>query len=135
LKTPPVFWPLLLSVKAGAFVASDRPEGGLELIDQAIEITGDRNLQYPEFALVKGDLLLALSDAGGAESCFRSAYDVAESLGLRMPQLRAATRLTRLGRVGTDVLRSVYGTFSQGLEMLDLVEARALLAEADARVV
>jgi predicted ATPase/class 3 adenylate cyclase len=135
LKTPPVFWPLLLSVKAGAFVASDRPEGGLELIDQAIEITGDRNLQYPEFALVKGDLLLALSDTAGAESCFRSAYDVAESLGLRMPQLRAATRLTRLGRVGTDVLRSVYGTFSQGLEMLDLVEARALLAEADARVV
>jgi hypothetical protein len=33
------------------------------------------------------------------------------------------------------VLRSVYGTFSQGLEMPDLVEARALLAEADARVV
>ena len=135
LKTPPVFWPLLLSVKAGAFVASDRPAGGLELIDQAIEITGDRNLQYPEFALVKGDLLLALSDPGAAELCFRSAYDVAESLGLRTPQLRAATRLTRLGRVGTDVLRSVYGTFTQGLEMPDLVEARAVLDEVDARVV
>jgi predicted ATPase/class 3 adenylate cyclase len=134
LKTPPVFWPLLLSVKAGAFVASDRPEGGLELIDQAIEITGDRNLQYPEFALVKGDLLLALSDAGGAESCFRSAHDVAESLGLRMPQLRAATRLTRLGRAGTDVLRGVYGTFTQSLEVSDLVEARAVLDEVDARV-
>jgi predicted ATPase/class 3 adenylate cyclase len=129
LKTPPVFWPLLLSVKAGAFVQSDRPEGGLDLIDQAIAITGERSLQSPEFALVKGDLLLALNDNRGSESCFRSAYDVAESLGLRMPQLRAATRLTRLGRVGTDVLRSVYGTFTQGLERPDLVEARAVLDE------
>ena len=141
LKTPPVFWPLLLSVKAGAFVQSDRPESGLDLIDQAIAITGDRNLQYPEFALVKGDLLLALGDPGGAESTFRRAFDVAEGLGLSMSQLRAATRLTRLWRAamkrpdGTDELRDLYETFTEGLETRDLVEARAVLDEVDARVV
>jgi predicted ATPase/class 3 adenylate cyclase len=140
LKTPPVFWPLLLSVKAGAFALSDRPGGGLDLIDQAVEITGERNLQYPEFALLKGDLLLALAHADDAESQFRSAFDAAGSLGLRMPQLRAATRLTRLRRAerkrpaGTDVLRGVYETFTEGFDTPDLVEARAVLDEADARV-
>jgi predicted ATPase/class 3 adenylate cyclase len=141
LKTPPVFWPLLLSVKAGAFVQSDRPESGLDLIDQAIAITGDRNLQYPEFALVKGDLLLALGDPGRAETSFRRAFDVAEGLGLSMAQLRAATRLTRMRRAGmkrpdgTDELRDLYETFTEGLETRDLVEARAVLDEVDARVV
>jgi predicted ATPase/class 3 adenylate cyclase len=141
LKTPPVFWPLLLAIKAGALIPSDRPESGLDLVDNAIEVTGGRSIQYPEFALLKGELLLAVGDAGGAESHFQSAYDVAEGLGLRLPQLRAATRLTRLSRAarkrpdGTDALRSVYQTFNDGLDLPDLVEARAVLDEVDARVV
>jgi predicted ATPase/class 3 adenylate cyclase len=141
LKTPPVFWPLLISVKAGAFVLSDRPESGLDLIDEAIEITGERNIQYPEFALVKGDLLLASADADAAEARFRSAFDVAEGLALRMPQLRAATRLTRLRRAarkrpdGAETLRGIYQTFTQGFDLPDLVEARTVLDEVDARVV
>ena len=140
LKTPPVFWPLLLSVKAAALALSGRPEGGLELIDEAVAITGVRNIQFPDFALLKGDLLLALADAEAAESSFRSAFDVAEGLGLRMPQLRAATRLTHLRREagrrpdGTDALRDVYRTFTEGFEAADLVEARAVLDEVDGRV-
>jgi predicted ATPase/class 3 adenylate cyclase len=140
LKTPPVFWPLLLSVKAGAFAVSGRPGGGLELIDAAVEITGARNIQFPDFALLKGDLFLALAHNDAAESRFRSALEVAESLGLRMPQLRAATRLARLRRAagippdGTDALRDVYRTFTEGFETPDLVEARAVLDEVDARV-
>jgi predicted ATPase/class 3 adenylate cyclase len=140
LKTPPVFWPLLLSVKAGALALSGRPEGGLDLIDQAVEITGKRNIQYPEFALIKGDLLLALADTDAAESALRSSFDAAEGLGLRMPQLRAATRLTRLrraagkGREGIDTLRDVYQTFTEGFDAADLAEARAVLDEVDARV-
>ena len=140
LKTPPVFWPLLLSVKAAALALSGRPEGGLELIDEAVAITGVRNIQFPDFALLKGDLLLALADAEAAESSFRSAFDVAEGLGLRMPQLRAATRLTHLRREagrrpdGTDALPDVYRTFTEGFEAADLVEARAVLDEVDGRV-
>ena len=58
-----------------------------------------------------------------------------------MPQLRAATRLTRLRRVGrkrpdgAETLRAVYQTFTQGLDMPDLVEARTVLDGVDARVV
>jgi predicted ATPase/class 3 adenylate cyclase len=140
LKTPPVFWPLLLSVKAGALGLSGQPAGGLELVDEAVAITGDDHIQFPDFALLKGDLLLALADASGAESRFRSAFEIAESLGLRMPQLRAATRLTRLRRAarkrpdGSDVLRDVFETFTEGFETPDLVEARAVFNEVDAQV-
>jgi predicted ATPase/class 3 adenylate cyclase len=140
LKTPPVFWPLLLSVRTRAFALGGRPTDGLPLIDEAIEMTGEDNLLYPEFALLKGDLLLALADADGAEPWFQSAFAAAADLGARMPQLRAATRLTRFGRgagkraEGADVLLGVYETFTDGFDTPDLVEARAVLDEAGARV-
>jgi predicted ATPase/class 3 adenylate cyclase len=140
LKTPPVFWPLLLSVRAGALAVGGRPADGLELINEAIAMTGEGNILYPEFALLKGDLLLALADADGAEHWFQSAFDVAGDLGVRMSKLRAATRLSRLWRAagkrpdGTDELRGVYETFTEGFDTLDLLEARAVLDEVDARV-
>jgi predicted ATPase len=141
LKTPPVFWPLLLSVRARGFALGGRPGDGLPLIDEALEMTGKGNILYPEFALLRGDLLLALADADGAEPCFQSVFDVAGDLGVRMPQLRAATSLIRLWRaVGkrldeTDMLRRVYETFTEGFDTRDLVEARAVLDEVDARAV
>jgi predicted ATPase/class 3 adenylate cyclase len=141
LKTPAVFWPLLLSLKAGAFGLSGRPADGLELVGEAIEIMGEDNIredniQFPDFALLKGDLLLGLADAEAAESHFRGAFEIAERLGLRMPQLRAATRLARLQKRpdATDVLRDVYETFTEGFETRDLLEARTVLDEVDARV-
>jgi predicted ATPase/class 3 adenylate cyclase len=134
LKTPPVFWPLLLSVRARGFALGDRPADGLDVIDQAIELYGGRwNILYPEAPLLKGDLLLALSGADAAEPWFQSAFDVGKEVGARMSQLRAATRLTRLWRAagkrpdGTDELRGVYETFTEGFDTPDLVEARAVL--------
>src|SRR5439155_26869284 len=112
----PVFWPLLLSVRAGAFAAGGRPADGLPLIDEAIHMTGEANVLYPEFALLKGDLLLAVADPDSAEHWFQSVFDVAGDLGVRLPKLRAATRLTRLRRAtgkrprGPDLLRGVYQT-------------------------
>ncbi|HMB18875.1 MAG TPA: adenylate/guanylate cyclase domain-containing protein, partial [Gaiellaceae bacterium] len=141
LKTPPVFWPLLLSLKAGALGLSGRAAGGLELVDEAVAIMGEDNIQedniqLPDFALLKGDLLLGLADAQAAESHFRGAFEIAERLGLRMPQLRAATRLARLRKRpdATDVLRDVYETFTEGFETPDLLQARMVLEEVDARV-
>jgi predicted ATPase/class 3 adenylate cyclase len=141
LKTPPVFWPLLLSVRAGAFAAAGRPADGLPLIDEAIHMTGEANVLYPEFALLKGDLLLAVADPDSAEHWFQSVFDVAADLGVRLPRLRAATRLTRLRRAtgkrprSPDLLRGVYQTFTEGFDTPDLAEARAVLDDVDARVV
>jgi predicted ATPase/class 3 adenylate cyclase len=128
LRTPPVFWPPLLYVKAIARGLGGRPGDGLHLIEEAMRIVGDDNLQYPEFALLQGDLLLGMGDADGADVRFRRAFDVAEVLGLRTPQLRAATRLSQHGRTeDIELLRGVYETFDEGFESPDLEDARAVL--------
>ncbi|HSE82120.1 MAG TPA: adenylate/guanylate cyclase domain-containing protein [Gaiellaceae bacterium] len=139
LTTPPIFWPLLLSVRARGFALAGRPDEGLPLIDEALELTGADDFLHPEFALLKGDLLVALDDADAAEPLFQSALEVARDLTLRTPQLQAATRLTRLRRAAGKPaeigdLRAVYETFADGLDTRDLAEARAVLAEADAPV-
>ena len=140
LKTPPVFWPLLLSVKATAFGLSGRPDDAIELIREATEVTGEDDIQYPVFALIEGDLLLAARDSDAAASRFRAAFDAAERSEFRLPQLRAATRLARLARTAREqperieLLRDVYETFTEGFDTPDLVEARAVLDEVDARV-
>jgi predicted ATPase/class 3 adenylate cyclase len=140
LKTPPVFWPLLLSVRAGGFARAGRSAEGVDLIDEAIEMIGEGHFLYPEFGLLKGDLLLALADAAGAEALFQSALDAAGVLEVLMPRLRAATKLTRLRRAGgkhpagTETLREIFETFTEGFETPDLLEARAVLDDVEARV-
>ena len=134
MKTPPVFWPQLLSIKAGAHALAGRLAEGLDLLDEALELAarGDTSL-IPEFSVVKGDLL-TFSGAPDAEAAhwFHQAYDGAESVGARMTQLRAGIRLCRLwrsqGRSDADrLLRSVYDTFTEGFGTADLTEARDLL--------
>ena len=140
LETPPVFWPILQSIRAAAVGLSGRPADGLDLVDESIELSGEDNIAYPEFALLKGDLLLAVGDEDAAERCFRSGLRVATRFGLRMPQLHAGVRLTRLergsGKQGdwAAVLQDVYATFTEGLDTPDLEEARATLDEVGVRV-
>jgi predicted ATPase/class 3 adenylate cyclase len=139
LKTPPVFWPLLLSVRARGFALGGRPNDGLPLIDEALEIMSEGSFLYPELNLLKGDLLVALDDADAAEPLYQSALEVARDLGARTPQLQAVTRLTRLRRAAgnqaeTAMLRAIYETFTEGYDTTDLAEARAVLDTADARV-
>jgi predicted ATPase/class 3 adenylate cyclase len=131
-RTPPVFWPLFLYMRARGYVSHDRPERGIDLIDQAIAIEGDGPI-YPEYALLKGDLLLAVPDTEAAETWFQSAYEVARRHGVRIAQLRAAARLTQLRRAagkvpdGSEMLREVYESFTEGFDTRDLTEARDLL--------
>jgi predicted ATPase len=143
LRSPPVFWGMLLWVDAGARYGAGRPAEALGSIDEAIRImsSDDRGSLLPEFRVLKGDALLALaadggSDVASAEQCFQQAFDHAASLKARMSQLRAATRLCRLRRekTGQDAavraLASVYATFTEGFATADLIEARDLLGEA-----
>jgi predicted ATPase/class 3 adenylate cyclase len=135
LKTPPVFWPLLLSLHAGAYGRSGRPADGLNLIDEAIEIAGSGLTLIPEFYILKGDLLVGLpgADDESAETWFQRAFDVAHGLDARMSQLRAAIRLCRRRRDqrgalhAQRVLYGVYDKFTEGFTTADLIEARALV--------
>ena len=137
LKTPPVFWPLLLYVQAGACARAGHAAEGLALIDEALEVAGGGSgaTLLPEFELLKGDLLAGVDgELPGAERSFQRAFDVARDLDARMSQLRAATRLCRLARepragdVAGGRLRAVYESFTEGFATRDLIEAGELLA-------
>ena len=67
LRSPPVFWPFLLFVDAGASHRAGRPADGLGPLDAAIEIMspGPGTTMLPELHLLKGDLLAALAAGDG----------------------------------------------------------------------
>ena len=68
-----------------------------------------------------------------AEPWFQRAFDIAQDIGARMPQLRAAFRLCRLwqngdkAELGLRTLRAVYDTFTEGFTTADLKEATQLI--------
>jgi tetratricopeptide (TPR) repeat protein len=134
LKTPPVFWPMLRALEAGAYAQAGRVEEGLAMVDEALEIAGrgSGTTMVPEFQLLKGDLLLALGHDADPEPWFQQVFDIAQRLDARMSQLRAAVRLCRLrsdrdGGESAAQLHAVYSTFTEGFTTADLTEARALL--------
>jgi predicted ATPase/class 3 adenylate cyclase len=137
LRTPPVFWPLILVVRAGACARCGRPAEGLGLIEEAIEIAdqGSGLTLVPEFYVLRGDLLLLLPEenGAGAEAWFQRAFDIAQELDARMTQLRAAIGLCRTQQKqgdsenGARLLSAVYETFTEGFMTPDLIDARELL--------
>jgi predicted ATPase/class 3 adenylate cyclase len=137
LRTPPVFWPLILFVQAEACARCRRPSEGLGLIEEAIEIadTGSGLTLLPEFYSLKGDLLrlLPAADGPGPGSWFQQAFDVARDLDARMIQLRAAIGLCRSQQEPGDaphageLLSAVYATFTEGFTTRDLIDAADLL--------
>jgi predicted ATPase len=137
LKTPPVFWPLLLYVQSGACAQAGRTAEGLAHIQEALDVAagGSGTTLVPELQLLKGDLIAGGPEGNraAAEPCFQRAFDVARNLEARMSQLRAAIRLCRLSREwgdaeqGCRVLSNVHQSFTEGFTTADLVEAGQLL--------
>jgi predicted ATPase/class 3 adenylate cyclase len=134
MRTPPVFWPQLVAIKAGAHALAGKVVEGLVLLDDALELAAHGyTSSLPEFSLLKGDLLTVAGAADAdAAHWFQRAFDGAGIQGLRMTQLRAALRLCRLWRTeGRDdadrLLRNVYDTFTEGFATADLTETRGLL--------
>ena len=131
LTTPPVFWPPLQAVRAQGFSLAGRPDQALELVDEAIRLVGENGL-YPEFRILKGDILDALSEPAAAEASYRAAKRGARMVGAHLTELGALIRLVRHSGDAGDLeeLGTVYGTFSEGFDQPELVEARALLGSA-----
>jgi adenylate cyclase len=140
LRSPPVFWPILLSIHAAACLHAGRPAEGLPLVEAALEIMspGAGSTLLTEFQILKGDLLSALAAEQGredseAERWYGLALQRAHELGARIAELRAATRLCRVLQPGEAydtarrTLADVYATFSEGFNTRDLIEARELL--------
>ena len=128
---------MLLYVQAGVCGQVGKPEQGLALLDEAMEIASHwtGRAMLPEFLRVKGDLLLAVApdNAPEAEGWLQQALEVARELDARMLELRVAISLSRLWRAqgraerSRQVLSEVYKTFTEGFATNDLIEAKELL--------
>jgi class 3 adenylate cyclase/tetratricopeptide (TPR) repeat protein len=124
---------------AQSYANAGRTEEGLAELDNglvAITRTGGV-VEEPEILRLKGELLL--TRRGGeieqAEAPFRAALEVARSQGSKWWELRSTVSLARLLR-DTDrrdeartLLSEIYNWFTEGLELPDLREAKALLDE------
>lgn len=134
LSTPPVFWPSLLGLIADGAVLAGQPDRALQLVDEAMAVTGSDEAAAATFLVLRGDILVLLDrDPAEAEACYRSAIAGARSLDYRLLELRATTRLVELMRArgvqpdGRVELRAVYATFTEGFDEPELLAARRAL--------
>ncbi len=87
----------------------------------------------PEAYRGHGEYLLGISDATGAEACFRRAIDLARTQGARAWELRGAISLAKLQRDRGQVedavilLENIIGSWTEGLQDADPAAARRLL--------
>lgn len=132
--------PHYLALLAEAYGTIGQVTEGLRVLDEAlavVEQTGERRHEAELYQL-KGELLLQAVGRGGsavteAARCFRQALAIAHRQQTKALELRTAMSLGRLwqrqGKRATarQLLAPVYGWFTEGLDTLDLQEARALL--------
>lgn len=129
------WFPHTLALVAEAHLRAGRAREGLQHLAEALTRAerNDERWFAAEALRLKGELRLALGDAGAAEACFRQAAEVARAQGARMWELRAAMSLARLWRrqgrsaEARRLLAPVHGAFTEGLDLPDLKEAEALL--------
>jgi class 3 adenylate cyclase/tetratricopeptide (TPR) repeat protein len=119
---------------ADAYARAGLPERGLAVMAEIPEQALD-TVYGPEVHRCRGALLLSQGDAHAseAETCFRSALELARRGGYRSLELRAATGLSRLlaqhgGREeARRILGDVYSWFTEGFDTADLRDAKKLL--------
>jgi class 3 adenylate cyclase/predicted ATPase len=131
--------PYLLGMIAEAYAEIDEPETGLRLIAEGLtkaDSSGERWWE-PELLRIQGRLLVTSRVPRTAEggSCLRAAVATARQRGARGLELRAANSLSGwlAGQGQASEARAVllepYRSFTEGLDTLDLQEARHLLGE------
>jgi hypothetical protein len=142
-----------LVLLAQGYARAGKVEAAMAALDQALAWMGQTGICMLEAEThrLRGELLLAGRSPGtetsdsavgsAAEVCFRRAIAVARRQEARWWELRATVSLCRLLKErkapqDTDcaeafqTLAEIYGRFTEGFEMPDMREARALLAEA-----
>ena len=139
LKTPPIFWPLLLLLKAGIFIQANKHREVLDVIEEAFSIIGQAigNPMLSELYRLKGDVLLIVSpeEQSQAEILFNQALELARKHKTTTYELRAAVSLSQLwskkGKVkeSRKILSEVCNKFTESSETVDLTEAREFLSE------
>ncbi len=131
--------PLFLLLHARALTLAGKTAEALGLITTALQIASTMGTYWFEAELhrVKGELLLALdkANAGEAQTCFERALAVAHKQGAKALELRACISMVRLARqhgesgTATAQCAALYEWFTEGLNTVELTEARELLRD------
>jgi adenylate cyclase len=124
---------LLIGRLADACAAAGHAADALAAVEDALGAVGEEEVWRPDLLGLRGDLLAHQGDDVAAEAAYRDALERAHAMGALLFELRAATGIARLlhrrGRAGEAhaLLAPVYTRFTDGFELRDLVEARAIL--------
>jgi class 3 adenylate cyclase/predicted ATPase len=131
--------PVILGSLAHLQLVAGQAALALQTIEGALGVAeaSDQHLHDAELYRLRAECFLQLSErrVEDAEAELRRALEIARSQQSRSLELRTATSLARLwqGRgkhaEARDLLQPVYDWFSEGFEMPDLLDAKALLEE------
>ena len=134
-----IFTPYALALLAQALSKNGQLHEGLTALDEAIDSSRDFPSAYwsAELFRLKGELLFqqGASKVAGVEVCFRKSLTIAQDQNAKSLELRAAIGLARLwcdqGKHAEahDLLAPIYDWFTEGLDTIDLKNAKLLLDE------
>jgi class 3 adenylate cyclase/predicted ATPase len=126
-----------LALLAEIYLRHNRIDEGLSTIDDALKlaVAGGERFRHAELLRLKGELLLRQSDQSvpAAEQCLCEALKIAQDQHATMLELRAATSLARLWKTlnkadeAMRILQPVYTRFHEGVDSLELSEAKTVL--------
>ena len=129
-------FPVYYEMLAEAYGLSDKPEPGLALIDDAVDMADRTGLQYwsAELFRRKGELLMQCGAGAAAEAaqCFARASAIAAAQEARSLLLRIAMSRVRHGGAASAIaeLRQARLWFTEGFDTADLKQADIILREA-----
>ncbi len=129
--------PLFCTLFADACRIAGQLPAALGHLTEAQRLTDETGERWTaaETLRLRGEVLLAMDDRGGAEVSYREAIAIAQQQRGKLWELRAATSLARLWRdqgkrtEAHGVLAPVHGWFTEGFGTPVLKEAKALLDE------
>lgn len=127
--------PYRLARAGDACRAAGLAHEGLALINEALEYAASSQDRWfsAELHRLKGELILTTAPPQEIEAGYQQAISLAQNQGARLLELRAATSLARLWRdqrrhdEADALLAPIYSSFSEGFDLADLKEAKALL--------
>lgn len=130
LETPPVFWALLLQVRAVLAMNAGAMDRALEWIDEGLAAIGRGTESMRAGLLItKGDILMAHGETEGARQVLELTVSEALKRSVVLPALAGLVRLARIDPTPHTVnrLREVYDGFTEGFDHPDLVAASQIL--------
>jgi class 3 adenylate cyclase/tetratricopeptide (TPR) repeat protein len=131
--------PSIIYLLAESVALTGDLDHALHLIDEAIaqvENPGwEERMSYAELLRLKGWMLSLKGNLEGAEQNYHTSLEWARRQQAKSWELRTSTSLARLwqsqgkSQDAYELLAPVYGWFTEGFDIKDLLEAKALLAE------